>query len=763
MRRRDRRTAGEVASVVGGFVVYVLAFLALEPALAMDTAALMLVPVAVAGWCFGVAGGVAAALAALLFHSVLTASVLHHVAPFSRVALPGLPTALVTVAFGVAVGLFRRRDRQLRAAFERRRALEHELRASEQRLEQIAANMLAGTYSIREGRFVYVNAAFAATFDYTPEEVVERLQPGDVVHPDDRPWVEDRVAGRSTDGRSTDGRSTDGMPDDGLRADGDETRRFRFRGVRRDGSVVPVEVLEQVVTLEGERTVVGTLLDRTREEEGEARLRLQLTALEAAPVGIVVTDPEGIIEWANPHELGLTGFTEDELVGSHTRMLGSGRQGPAFYRSLWESITAGQPWSGELINRRKDGSEYQEAMSITPVIGPRGAIEHFVAAKRDVTEQARARESIRTLNLDLQTQVQRLTTLRHIDAAITAGTDLPAAVAAFVEAAREGLGVDVAAVYVTTADGGELELVEGRGASFPPEARRLPVGAGLVGKAMADGEPYLLQGRERIDGVRRAGQAVGDERLELLAAAPMHARGGLRGGLLVAHRSPLDVGADWTAFLAMVATQGAILIDNAALVSDLAASNRELRSAYDATIEGWSRALDLRDKETEGHSRRVTELTLRLARAMGIREEEELLDIRRGALLHDIGKMGVPDAILQKPGPLNDEEWGRMRQHTSYAADLLAPIDFLKPALAIPAAHHERWDGAGYPLGLVGEAIPRAARIFAVADVYDALTSDRPYRPAWTHAEAIDHIRAEAGRHFDPGVVEAFLVLSAPG
>ncbi len=742
MMRRHRRTAGEVASVIGGFVVYVLAFVALEPSLAMNTAALMLLPVTLAAWLFGVAGGVAAALVALLLHSVLTVSMIDHGAPFSRLALPGFPTALVTVAFGVAVGLFRRRDRQLAAAFERRRALEHELRISERRLEQIAANTLAGTYSIRDGRFAYVNAAFATIFDYAPEEVIDRLRPGDVVHPDDQPWADEAMASSHPDA--------------------DESRRFRFRGLRRDGSVVPVEVLEQVVTLEGERTVVGTLIDRTREEEGEARLRLQLTALRAAPVGIVVTDPGGTIEWANPHALSLTGYDEDALVGSHTRMLGSGRQGADFYRPLWETITAGEPWSGELINRRKDGSEYREAMSITPVIGPHGTIEHFVAAKRDVTEQARARESIRTLNRDLETQVQRLMTLRRIDAAITAGADFRAAVAAFVEAARAGLGVDVAAVYVTTADGAALELIEAQGGTFPLEAQRLPAGTGLVGRAMRHGEPYVVRGREQIEGALRMGAAVDGQRLELLAATPMRARGGLRGGLVVAHRSPLDVGDDWTEFLTTVATQGAILIDNAALVSDLATRNRELRVAYDATIEGWSRALDLRDKETEGHSRRVTELTLRLAREMGL-SEEDLVHVRRGALLHDIGKMGVPDAILQKPGPLTDEEWGRMRQHTIYAADLLAPIDFLNPALAIPAAHHECWDGSGYPLGLAGDAIPLSARIFAVADVYDALTSDRPYRAAWTHDEAIDHIRGEAGRHFDPAVVEAFLALYEEG
>ncbi|HKI56908.1 MAG TPA: HD-GYP domain-containing protein [Trueperaceae bacterium] len=195
--------------------------------------------------------------------------------------------------------------------------------------------------------------------------------------------------------------------------------------------------------------------------------------------------------------------------------------------------------------------------------------------------------------------------------------------------------------------------------------------------------------------------------------------------------------------------------------SALRATNAELRATYDATIEGWSRALDLRDKETEGHSRRVTQLTLELARELGL-GEAQLVQIRRGALLHDIGKMGVPDAILQKPGPLTEEEWAVMRRHPLLGRDLLAPIAFLGPALEIPYAHHERWDGTGYPEGLKGEQVPLAARIFAVADVYDALTSDRPYRPAWSHDRAREHIRASAGTHFDPAVVEVFLRMRAP-
>jgi putative two-component system response regulator len=199
------------------------------------------------------------------------------------------------------------------------------------------------------------------------------------------------------------------------------------------------------------------------------------------------------------------------------------------------------------------------------------------------------------------------------------------------------------------------------------------------------------------------------------------------------------------------------------IVSDrvnLELTNQQLLEAYDATIEGWSRALDLRDKETEEHTLRVTEITLRLAREFGM-SEEELVHIRRGALLHDIGKLGVPDGILLKNGPLDDEEWVIMRKHTLHAFDLLSPITYLKPALDIPVFHHEKWDGSGYPYGLKGDTIPLAARLFAVVDVWDALRSPRPYRPGWDETKVIEHIKSEAGSHFDPQVVAMFLILIA--
>jgi putative two-component system response regulator len=188
----------------------------------------------------------------------------------------------------------------------------------------------------------------------------------------------------------------------------------------------------------------------------------------------------------------------------------------------------------------------------------------------------------------------------------------------------------------------------------------------------------------------------------------------------------------------------------------------ELNAAYNATLEGWARALDLRDHETEGHCRRVADLTVRLAAMRGL-DESECAQIRRGALLHDIGKMGIPDHILLKPSALTPAEWEVMKRHPTYALELLGPVAFLKPSLDIPYCHHEKWDGTGYPQGLKGDEIPVAARLFAVADIWDALRSDRPYRAAWTPERARDHIAALAGSHLDPDAVGTFMKLLAEG
>jgi putative nucleotidyltransferase with HDIG domain len=213
---------------------------------------------------------------------------------------------------------------------------------------------------------------------------------------------------------------------------------------------------------------------------------------------------------------------------------------------------------------------------------------------------------------------------------------------------------------------------------------------------------------------------------------------------------------EWRNFLETLAGQAAIAIDNSVLFEELQQTNMNLSLAYDATIEGWSKALDMRDQGTEGHTLRVVEMTVQLADILGVSMNDQV-HIRRGALLHDIGKMGVPDSILDKTGPLTEEEWAIMHRHPEFAFEMLSPITYLRKALDIPYGHHERWDGSGYPRHLPGEQIPLAARIFAVVDVWDAMISDRPYRKTSTKEAATDFVRKNSGILFDPRVVEAFL------
>jgi putative nucleotidyltransferase with HDIG domain len=234
------------------------------------------------------------------------------------------------------------------------------------------------------------------------------------------------------------------------------------------------------------------------------------------------------------------------------------------------------------------------------------------------------------------------------------------------------------------------------------------------------------------------------------------AKGKVLGVLEIFDRTRQVRDEEWLYFLKAMAAQAAIAIDNVTLFDNLQRSNTELFNAYDATIEGWSRALELRDNETEGHSQRVALLTVKMARLFGL-SDEELVQVRWGALLHDIGKMGVPDKILQKHESLTEAEWAVMKKHTVFAYKMLSPIRYLRAALDIPYAHHEKWDGSGYPLGLKGEQIPLLARIFSVVDVWDALRSDRRYRTSWSVEKVRKHLLSLAGTHFDPHVVKVCL------
>jgi len=287
------------------------------------------------------------------------------------------------------------------------------------------------------------------------------------------------------------------------------------------------------------------------------------------------------------------------------------------------------------------------------------------------------------------------------------------------------------------------------------EKTRVRLGEGYAGKAAHERKTVMCHDAAICPKFLRQELAI-REGFVTYYAAPMVTKNRVVGVLETFHRRKKDPDGEWVSALEALATQAAIAIENSEMFADLERRNMELRLAYEATIEGWSRAMDLRDKETEGHTRRVTELTVQMARAMGL-PEDRIVHIRRGALLHDIGKLGVPDHILLKTGPLTEEEWVIMRQHTTFAYEMLYPIEYLRPAIDIPYCHHERWDGKGYPRGLKGREIPLAARLFAPVDVWDAVTSDRPYRPAWPREKAIAALREGAGSHFDPEAVTFLL------
>ncbi len=244
--------------------------------------------------------------------------------------------------------------------------------------------------------------------------------------------------------------------------------------------------------------------------------------------------------------------------------------------------------------------------------------------------------------------------------------------------------------------------------------------------------------------------------VQSVCIAPLVAEGRVLGILQVHSQLPNRFDENDLSLLGLVANTAAVAMENASLLDNLQYANLDLRKAYDTTLEGWARALELRDQETEGHSKRVVEMTLELADAAGV-PHEELEHVHRGALLHDIGKMGIPDSILSKPGPLTEEEWAIMRKHPIYAYNLLSPIEYLAPALDIPYCHHERWNGSGYPRGLKGKEIPLSARIFAIVDVWDALRSDRPYRKAWSRERTIAYMLEESGKQFDPEMIQLFL------
>ncbi len=416
--------------------------------------------------------------------------------------------------------------------------------------------------------------------------------------------------------------------------------------------------------------------------------------------------------------------------------------------------------------------QFEQALSVTRKTGRINTFEyhllvsgrvHWFDARLVPVSEARTIFTARDITECKETEnrmkqkMQQLSVLRSIDLAIASGLDLNLLLAMLLDQLTELMQIDAVAILLHNHQTHLLEFTAGKGfRSTSLQYTHLKLGEGCAGRVAL--ERKLLNVPNLKENQMEFGRSPLFQ-IEGFAAyygVPLIAKGRVLGVLEMFHRSALQPDADWLNFLNMVAGQAAIAIDSAIMFRELQRSNIELSMAYDATIEGLTRALDLRDKETEEHTRRVADTTVKLAVHLGV-SDTDLVHIRRGAILHDIGKVAIPDRILLKPGPLADDEWTVMRRHPGIAVDLLSSISYLAQALEIPHWHHEKWDGTGYPDHLRGEMIPFSARLFALVDVYDALTSNRPYRSAWSKQETLQYIESQSGRHFDPIIVPKFL------
>ncbi len=482
-------------------------------------------------------------------------------------------------------------------------------------------------------------------------------------------------------------------------------------------------------------------------KQSEEKYRL---LVENASEGVVVSCGDELV-FANRAAAAITGYAVEELIGIKIAQLVHpddllmvmdryqrrlrGEEVPAYY-------------AFRLVNRERQVRWIQVHAVVIEWDGKPATLDMFV----DITEQRRAEEQI-------QQQLRHLAALRAVDMAITASLDLNTTLRVVLEQATVQAGADAACVLLLEDESQELVYAAGQGFRRGLDGRtRVRLGEGYAGQAALKRRTIRVANLSASGDILWTPDRIQEEGFVSYLALPLISKEQVKGVLEIFHRMAWNLDPAWLNFVEALADQAAIAIDNTQLLKNLKTANQDLILAYDDTITGWARALELRDGNTEGHSQRVAELAVELASAMGLRGDT-LTHIRRGAILHDIGKMAIPDSILKKSSGLTDEEWQVMKMHPVYSYNLLSQIEFLRPALDIPYAHHERWDGSGYPRGLKGEEIPLAARIFAVIDVWDALTDNRMYRPAWKPEEALAYIRSLSGSQFDPAVVEAFCAL----
>jgi PAS domain S-box-containing protein len=527
------------------------------------------------------------------------------------------------------------------------------------------------------------------------------------------------------------------------------TQQYRFK--KKEGEWLWIEsTFTNLLQHPNLDAIVINFRDISERKLAEARLRYQAELLASVTDIIVSTDLGGTIQSWNKAAERAFGYSADEAIGRQVNEIVRSEYLQGSKEEVDAEIREKGFWNGEVKAYHRNGSYLLTIASVSMILDEKGNPIGFLMMDHDISERKRSEDKIHQ-------QLQRLTALRRIDEAIAGSLDIHLVLDIALNHVISELDVDAAAILLFDPLGMDLSFEVGKGFTTTEyQKTRVRIGEGYAGRAALERRTIQINDlRSRNTDVLRT-PTFAKEGFHTYLGIPLIAKGEIKGVLEIFNRDPMEPDEEWLNFMETLAGQIAIAIDSTTLFTSLQRSNINLIHAYDATIEGWSKALDLRDKETEGHTLRVVELTIQLARAKNL-SDEDIVHIRRGALLHDIGKMGVPDQILLKPGALTEAEWEIMGKHPTFAHDMLAPISYLQKALDIPYCHHEKWDGTGYPQGLNGGQIPLAARLFSVVDVYDALTSDRPYRPAWSREQAMEYIKNGAGKDFDPQIVELFL------
>jgi PAS domain S-box-containing protein len=655
------------------------------------------------------------------------------------------------------------------------------LTQSEERYRALFATSLEGIGLSKGNQVIDANQALLDIFGYEDKQEFLGIPLLEHVAPESRPAIED-FQRRQAENNSLE-------------------KRFEYRILRKNGEPRDVEIAITPVKLSNDTFVLGTFRDITERKQAQKALAQQaeellhrneelsrlyrasgsllsgtfqdLQELARTIIGVVKEEfGKGNCSLVALHKdskelqrLAVAGPYADEVKDKRLTVDGAGlipralRTGETLNIGNVQSIPDYLPnWAAaqsELVVPLKVGGDVLGAIDIQSAqpdaFGPDDERLMTIFAERAALALAHSR-----LFEQSEGRVRQLAALRTIDMAISSSFDLNLTMGVLLDQLRSQLDADAADVLVYNPITSTLRFSSGQGFHTPLlQHINLRLGESFAGRAALQRQMLKIPDlTTELPGMRRSSLLL-EEKFIGYVGIPLIAKGQIKGVLEVFQRRPLEMSTDQQAFLEILAGQAGIAIDNAELFDHLQTSIADLSIAYNDTLEGWASALELRDKETEGHTRRVTDQTIRLAQVLGVKGDD-LTHIYRGSLLHDIGKIGVPDRIVGKTGPLSEEEWQTMRQHPSFAYKMLSPISYLRQAINIPYCHHEKWDGTGYPRGLKGEEIPLAARIFSVVDVWDALTSDRPYRKAWTPGQARAYIQEQAGKQFDPKVVEAF-------